>query len=212
MAIACGSLLGYRLCANFDRPYLSADLAEFWRRWHMSLSTWLRDYLYVPLGGNRGGRLATYRNLMVTMLLGGLWHGAAWNFVLWGGLHGLGLAGLRLLRERARAFALPRWLAVPATFYFVCIGWILFRSRDLGTALSVARGFVLLDAPGTSALDRRILALIGVLALVHAAGLGRLGWWRRAPAWLFAGGYALLWSAVLPFVSVDFAPFIYFQF
>ena len=89
MAIATARLLGYELTANFNFPYFAANITEFWRRWHISLSTWLRDYLYIPLGGNRGSKLFTYRNLMLTMLLGGLWHGASWNFVIWGGLHGI---------------------------------------------------------------------------------------------------------------------------
>ena len=91
MAIASAGLLGYRLTINFEHPYFASGVTEFWRRWHISLSTWLRDYLYISLGGNRGGKLRTYRNLMLTMVLGGLWHGASWNFVIWGTLHGLAL-------------------------------------------------------------------------------------------------------------------------
>ena len=100
MAIGLALLLGYQLPQNFNRPYLALSLQDFWRRWHITLSRWLRDYLYIPLGGNRGGRAATYRNLMLTMLLGGLWHGAAWTFVLWGGIHGDGAVG-RALGARA---------------------------------------------------------------------------------------------------------------
>ena len=102
MAIGLALLLGYQLPQNFDRPYLALSLRDFWRRWHMTLSRWLRDYLYIPLGGSRGGRLKTYRNLMITMLLGGLWHGASWTFVFWGGIHGGALSaerwGARALR------------------------------------------------------------------------------------------------------------------
>src|SRR4029450_13690359 len=89
MAIATAGMLGYQLTLNFDYPYFASNIAEFWRKWHISLSTWLRDYLYIPLGGSRGTKAFTYRNLMLTMLLGGLWHGASWTFVIWGGLHGL---------------------------------------------------------------------------------------------------------------------------
>lgn len=100
MAIAIAALLGFQLQLNFRFPYFASNIAEFWQRWHISLSTWLRDYLYIPLGGNRGGSIKTYRNLMITMLLGGLWHGAAWNFVIWGGLHGGALAVHRVIRSR----------------------------------------------------------------------------------------------------------------
>ena len=103
MALACAGLLGYRLAWNFDFPYLSPDISQFWRRWHMSLSSWLRDYLYIPLGGNRGGRWFVARNLLLTMILGGLWHGAAWHFVFWGGLHGLALVTHREWHARVRS-------------------------------------------------------------------------------------------------------------
>src|SRR4029078_6780569 len=107
MAIGLALLLGYQLPENFNRPYLALSLRDFWRRWHMTLSRWLRDYLYIPLGGNRKGRAKTYRNLMVTMLLGGLWHGASWTFALWGGIHGTALSGERFARERFPGFRLP---------------------------------------------------------------------------------------------------------
>jgi alginate O-acetyltransferase complex protein AlgI len=134
MAIAISRLLGYELCLNFDFPYFSRNIAEFWRRWHMSLSSWLRDYLYISLGGNRGTKLFTYRNLFLTMLLGGLWHGASWVFVAWGALHG---AALIVQREWQRvAAALPslgratRALGLPLTFLFVCLTWVPFRAAE----------------------------------------------------------------------------------
>ena len=102
MAIGLALLLGFQLPQNFNRPYLALSLQDFWRRWHMTLSRWLRDYLYIPLGGNRGGVRRTYRNLMLTMLLGGLWHGAAWTFVIWGGIHGSALSVERWAREPLR--------------------------------------------------------------------------------------------------------------
>ena len=214
MAIACAALLGYHLIRNFDRPYLASDLTDFWRRWHMSLSSWLRDYLYIPLGGSRLGKFRTYVNLFLTMLLGGLWHGAAWNFVLWGGLHGLGLAFLRALRERGVSFRLPRWIGVALTFYFVCVAWILFRAQDLSDAGVVLRAFVLLRAPGEATLDPRLLGVLAALALIHALPRtsNLTAWWRRGPGWLFAGGYALAVAVIVPFIAVNFVPFIYFQF
>ena len=107
IAIGVALLLGFQFPQNFNSPYTAVSLQDFWRRWHMTLSRWLRDYLYIPLGGNRKGRLVTYRNLMITMLLGGLWHGAAWTFVIWGGIHGVGLAVERFARDRRVAPGLP---------------------------------------------------------------------------------------------------------
>ncbi len=134
MAIGLALLLGFQFPPNFDRPYAAVTLRDFWRRWHMSLSRWLRDYLYIGLGGNRKGRVRTYVNLMLTMLLGGLWHGAAWNFVLWGGMHGSGLAVERLVDGRREAetvrWPLVRWFI---TFQLVCLAWVFFRAYNLDT-------------------------------------------------------------------------------
>ena len=133
MAIAVARLLGYELCLNFDFPFLTGSVADYWRRWHISLSSWLRDYLFIPLGGSRGGALFTARNLMLTMLLGGLWHGAGWNYVAWGGLHGLALVAQRAWERRAPALghAAMRWLGVPLTFAFVVFAFVPFRVSDV---------------------------------------------------------------------------------
>ncbi len=131
IAIGVALLCGFVFPQNFDRPYSALGFQGFWRGWHMTLSRFLRDFLYIPLGGNRGGKLLTYRNLMITMILGGLWHGAAWTFVLWGALHGAGLAGERMLSGRFRTPAVLRWAI---TFHLVVLGWVLFRSPDLGIA------------------------------------------------------------------------------
>ncbi|MBL8723843.1 MAG: MBOAT family protein [Planctomycetes bacterium] len=136
MAIGLGLMLGFHFPINFDAPYRSASITEFWRRWHISLSTWLRDYLYVPLGGNRHGSLRTYANLLLTMLLGGLWHGAAWNFVAWGGYQGLWLVLERLAGKRPLYSALPAALRIAITFVVVLAGWVWFRARDLGHAVA----------------------------------------------------------------------------
>jgi alginate O-acetyltransferase complex protein AlgI len=140
-SIARGSaqLLGFHFMVNFRQPYFAQSLQDFWRRWHISLSSWLRDYLYIPLGGNRKGRLRTYANLMLTMLLGGLWHGANWTFVIWGGIHGGGLALERLLTgggdvANARSF-IGRWLRRLLIFNVVCLAWIFFREPSLHQAL-----------------------------------------------------------------------------
>ena len=127
-------LEGFRIIENFNSPYLAISITDFWRRWHMSLSRWLRDYLYIPLGGNKKGSVRTYINLLVTMLLGGLWHGANWTFVAWGGLHGLYLAVERLFgldrMDRSRLSPLQRWLMGIFTFHLVCVSWVLFRSPN----------------------------------------------------------------------------------
>jgi len=213
MALAMAMLFGYRLCTNFAHPYLAVSITEFWRRWHISLSTWLRCYLYVPLGGNRGSRLATYRNLMLTMLLGGLWHGAGWNFVIWGGLHGLGLSVARNWRERGGRQRYPA-LSLPVTFVFVCFCWIFFRAQSLGDALTVARAFLLFSSGGEARLSRWLLAAFLGLAGLHVLSYRRWAfeWWRRPPLWAFATGYGVAAALVLTLLSVDTRPFIYFQF
>lgn len=142
MAIGLAALLGYRFPRNFDQPYRSASLQEFWRRWHISLSSWLRDYLYIGLGGNRGGPLYVCRNLMLTMLLGGIWHGAKWTFLIWGGLHGIVLSLERLWREvkPKRWPSLPWPIAVIFTFHIVVLGWIFFRAETFDGALDFLSG------------------------------------------------------------------------
>jgi alginate O-acetyltransferase complex protein AlgI len=147
MAIGLALLLGVRLPNNFARPYCAHSIVEFWRRWHITLSFWLRDYLYIPLGGNRHGRLREIANILVTMALGGLWHGANWTFVIWGVLHGIGVAFVHLLGRTPGASifrAIPQWLAVLITFHFVTLAWVFFRASTLEQALTV------LQAPFTA--------------------------------------------------------------
>ena len=137
IAIGVANLLGYQFPQNFNQPYRASSVQDFWRRWHITLSNWLRDYLYIPLGGNRDGAWFTYRNILITMLLGGLWHGASWNFVIWGGLHGAALVIERLLGvtgERAKAvgyLAVVWWFI---TFHFVCLTWVFFRAPTFDDA------------------------------------------------------------------------------
>jgi len=174
MAIGAALLFGIRLPINFDSPYQSAGIIEFWRRWHITLSRFLRDYVYIPLGGNRKGPARRYLHLLLTMLLGGLWHGAGWTFVIWGGLHGLYLAinhGWRAIRaKRIPQLALPgalgRRLAQMITFLAVVVGWVLFRSADLTTAASLLRtmsGFNGLMLSGELPVDRVAFLTIGLL-------------------------------------------------
>jgi alginate O-acetyltransferase complex protein AlgI len=215
MAIGLALLLGDQLPQNFNRPYTALSLQDFWRRWHMTLSRWLRDYLYIPLGGNRGGRRRTYRNIMLTMLLGGLWHGAAWTFLIWGGIHGAALSAERWLRERSGGFRLPVWAAWLVTFHVVCVAWVFFRAPDLGTAFDVLGGLGL-SGPAP------LVTLPLVLLVVTAVAIQVLppGWWRTAEAWLVSRPVAvqgLLVGALI--VAADaavgqqgVAPFIYFRF
>lgn len=139
MAIGLGLMVGLKFPENFDNPYLSTSLTEFWRRWHISLSRWLRDYLYIPLGGNRAGRARSYFNLMVTMALGGLWHGASWTFMIWGIWHGLGLVVGRAWNAM-RMPAIPAIVGHVATLVFVMVGWTLFRADDWQTAATMFGG------------------------------------------------------------------------
>ena len=136
MAVGLALMMGFVLIQNFDSPYQARSITDFWRRWHISLSTWLRDYLYIPLGGNRRGPLRTYANLMTVMLLGGLWHGASWNFVIWGGIHGGMLALERKLGKSHPLRRLPPALGVASTFVIVCLSWVFFRAKTLGQALT----------------------------------------------------------------------------
>jgi D-alanyl-lipoteichoic acid acyltransferase DltB (MBOAT superfamily) len=180
MAIGLSRLYGVKLPLNFNSPYKAGDISEFWRRWHMTLSRFLRDYLYLPLGGNRHGALLRYRNLMLTMLLGGLWHGAAWTFVLWGGLHGLYLVvhhGWRALRGERPA---NRWSHV-LTFLAVVLAWVLFRAPDVATAADIygalagANGIALphgLAAHGHSLAQAGIHATFGGIRWIEFGGLG----------------------------------------
>lgn len=213
MAIGLARMFGFEFPQNFDHPYLSRNITEFWRRWHISLSSWLRDYLYVSLGGNRRGRVRTYANLMITMLLGGLWHGASWTFVVWGGLHGLGLAVHRLVSERwPSPGRIRRAIGLPATLVFVMIGWVFFRAPTFRVAGVMLHKLAFVDAPGCSWPHVQSLVVL-------AAGVGAHLWvWRgralgfdfRRPASIALGVAALLID--LLYTPSVHSPFIYFQF
>ena len=166
MAIGLAALLGYRFPRNFDQPYRSTSLQEFWRRWHMSLSSWLRDYLYIPLGGNRGGIVRACINTMITMVLGGLWHGASWTFVAWGGLHG-GALSIERIWKAVKPVGWPKMPAVVGlliTFHLVCLSWILFRAESFDLAVNFLQGFARFGQP--------VSQLTPFLAGIIALGLG----------------------------------------
>jgi alginate O-acetyltransferase complex protein AlgI len=167
MAIGVSKIIGYDLPENFNMPYLALSLSDFWRRWHITLSSWLRDYLYIPLGGNRKGSFRTYVNMMITMLLGGLWHGANWTFVFWGLLHGLGIA---VAQASSRRFRLPRIVAWLLTYAFVCLTWIFFRSPSLSVAIIILKKVLWLDRGGALFIYSPLLMLLPVLILGHLLG------------------------------------------
>jgi alginate O-acetyltransferase complex protein AlgI len=212
IAIGVALLMGFVFPQNFNSPYRATSFSDFWRRWHMTLSRFLRDFLYIPLGGNRGGRLKTARNLMITMTLGGLWHGAAWGFVLWGVLHGVCLVVEHQLRGRVQA---PAWLRWAIVFNVVMFGWVLFRAESL----ELAGAFLgQLAHPGpatlwTPAIVGAVVAVIG-FQLLPPAPLERvrLGV-ARLPAPALAGVLAFVTAVVGATVpSEGVPPFIYFQF
>jgi alginate O-acetyltransferase complex protein AlgI len=211
IAIGSAALLGFRFPRNFARPYLAWSVTEFWRRWHMSLSRWLRDYLYIPLGGSRGGKWMTYRNLMITMLLGGLWHGASWNFLLWGGWHGALLSVERATDQRNES---RNPLRIALTFVRVMLGWVLFRAPTLSAA-SLIYAHMFTGPAGQSLLGVGHWVLFGIsFALSWAEE--RLAIFERfltAPAWLQAAIWALVLLCLELFGVTDAQiPFIYFQF
>ena len=216
MAIGVARIMGYDLGENFNFPYLSKSPREFWRRWHISLSDWVRDYIYIPLGGSRKGSARTYFNVVLSMLLCGLWHGAAWTFVAWGGLHGLAQAGSRLFQRKDNGLA-PAWKAGfgwTFTMLFVVCGWVLFRAEGFGKAALMLRQ-MFMPNPGIGWYYPFVPLVLSGTAAIHV--LEQCGKWREcflpeqarwySPALLFS----LLWLVVV-FYPVGFKPFIYFQF
>ncbi|MDX8399382.1 MAG: MBOAT family protein [Gallionellaceae bacterium] len=213
IAIGIAALLGYHFPRNFNQPYRSESIQEFFRRWHISLSSWLRDYLYIPLGGSRNGKVKTYRNLFLTMLLGGVWHGAAWKFVIWGGLYGAALTGERLLGLGKGSQTLwRRALSIFLVFNFVCLTWIFFRSEDISQAFGYLRSFSNTDLP-SQFLTPFILSLlaIGFAGQFMPEGmLERVGRKFVTLKAAVAVGVAIVLIDALGPEGV--APFIYFQF
>jgi D-alanyl-lipoteichoic acid acyltransferase DltB (MBOAT superfamily) len=216
IAIGVACLLGYRFPQNFNQPYRALSVTEFWRRWHITLSSWLRDYLYIPLGGNRKGRVRTYVNLMVTMLLGGLWHGANWHFVLWGALHGIALAVERLFGLGKGKRRVPVWLAWFLTFHFVCVTWVFFRADSLESALAYLGNLVGAGNVGTTTMTWWV-ALLLVIGAVTQFWPHR--WFDQAAAAYDRA--ALPVKIAIPIVVIfivaiaapgGIPPFIYFQF
>ena len=221
IAIGCALLLGFRFPRNFNAPYKATTPQEFWRRWHISLSTWMRDYVYFPLGGSRRGRMRTYINLMITMLLGGLWHGAGWTFVVWGGLHGLLLVAYRMWTRTPWHELIAcqdsktwRWISRILLFHAVCAGWVFFRASGFENAFEV---FGRLAVPGAVTLASAPVCIVLFLGL---AGQYMPSRWRNAfeielgrwPAVARGAALAVAIAVIEILGPTAVAPFIYFQF
>lgn len=225
IAIGLGEILGFDFGRNFNRPYFAIDFSDFWQRWHISLSTWLRNYLYIPLGGNRYGTFNTYRNLMLTMLIGGLWHGASWNFVIWGGLHGLYLVLQRLVAPQSESLTkklrIPAWLLQPFqmafVFVLVCITWVFFRASTFEIATTIIRKIAFFDGQGFNSVANKFEAVRGLLLIAFLYGCEALSFWipvrpllQQRPWLRIVFGSILVW--LLALFGTFGAAFIYAQF
>jgi alginate O-acetyltransferase complex protein AlgI len=219
IATGCAMLLGYRFPRNFNAPYTATDPQDFWQRWHISLSSWLRDYLYIPLGGSREGVTRTYVNLMITMLLGGLWHGASWTFVMWGGLQGVYLIGHRLWAGQKLAVAFNQtrwwpWVSRVLMFHAVCLGWVFFRAPTFTLAATILRQLGSRGAATLVAWPVMLTLLIGIFGQ-YAPRMWRKGveaTMSRMPAYANGAALALGVFVIELLGPTGVAPFIYFQF
>ena len=219
MAIGLGLMLGFVFAKNFDSPYLSESITDVWRRWHLSLSNWLRDYLYIPLGGNRGSKSRTYLNLMAVMLLGGLWHGASWNFAIWGGMHGTMLAFERAQGRNSPYRALPRPVRIAFTFAILLFTWVFFRARDLSHALGYC-GTMLGRGTGSATaglvggvVHRPYYQLSFLIAALVIWGAPQTWDFTRRITWSkVAWVFLVFLLAIVALTTQSFNPFIYFIF
>jgi D-alanyl-lipoteichoic acid acyltransferase DltB (MBOAT superfamily) len=218
LARGSAQLLGFQFMVNFRQPYLATSLRDFWRRWHISLSTWLRDYLYIPLGGNQGGEAKTYRNLIITMLLGGLWHGSNWTFVLWGAIQGAGLSIERFIfghcknREEPRGW--QKWVLRAITFHVVCLAWIFFRAQSLRDAIAMIGQLGHFQWSSSYAAAWLYLGIVGAISLLMDLTVENAG-----TEYISQGDSAVLRHSVvvvgmvllLLFAASEAHAFIYFQ-
>ncbi|MBQ6268248.1 MAG: MBOAT family protein [Clostridia bacterium] len=219
MAIGCAKCLGYDFNKNFNLPYISQSATEFWRRWHISLSTWLKEYLYIPLGGNRKGKARQYINLMLTMLLGGLWHGANWTFVFWGGINGLALCLDKIRHEKSRTGIL-RAIKIVATFLFITFTWIFFRADSFSTAWIVIKGIFTLQDGIRQPFTWSIVALVLLVACSIAAEVKSRGEQTTNGYYPIlnldsVGGLTVFFTVLGLILALAYTgenPFVYFQF
>jgi alginate O-acetyltransferase complex protein AlgI len=223
MAIGLGKIMGFKLPENFNNPYTSGSITEFWRRWHITLGTWMKNYLYIPLGGNKVNGLKLYRNLIIVFLLSGLWHGASWNFVLWGAYHGLFLVLERLFLGKLFQ-KLGKFIAVPITFLIVLTGWVIFRNENLHDGLSIIKqmyAFNFFDGKFTINNDFMCMAILASLLSLFAISQKTKSIQEKiygqdfsnTGKWLAVIGSILLFYISLSYISaLDFNPFIYFRF
>ena len=220
MALGLGLMFGFEFARNFDSPYKAQSITEFWRRWHISLSTWLRDYLYFPLGGNRKGNVRTYLNLMIVMVLGGFWHGAATKFLVWGAIHGVWLAFERVLGKSSVYAGSPRPLRVMLTFLIVNLAWVFFRANDLPAAMHYLASLFNLGggvSPNAVLLRAMFYDTGHILAMLAAAGIAFFGvqtWdlsWNVTPLRASLALGVFVW-ALVAMSTQAFNPFLYFQF
>ena len=217
VAIGVARVMGFRLKENFRRPYFAASVTEFWRRWHISLSTWFKDYIYIPLGGNRVGNLRCYFNVLVTFVISGLWHGANWTFFVWGTLHGLLQCVERALGfHRARWEGVSRYLHVLVTFCVVSLAWVFFRANSLSDVLTILGGiFTDMAMPYLRLADFMAIA-IALCVLFVKEGIDEFGWQVRiseSPAWSIRHLYMVVMIAYILLLGVlNGDQFIYFQF
>ncbi|MDP7250049.1 MAG: MBOAT family protein [Planctomycetota bacterium] len=219
MAIGLGLMLGFVFPKNFDSPYISKSITEFWRRWHISLSSWLRDYLYIPLGGNRKGDKRTYVNLATVMVLGGLWHGASWNFVIWGMIHGGWLGLERVMGKESFYRSLPGPVKVVITFLIVLISWVFFRASDLPSAVAYLKAMLgLAEVQAGAVLLGGIIykpyyLIVMALSAVIVWRMPQTWDWTRQLTWpKVIACIASFWLACILLVSQAYNPFIYFIF
>lgn len=214
MAIGLGLMMGFRFPINFNQPYRAVSITDFWRRWHISLSAFLRDYLYIPLGGNKKGAVRTYINLSLTMLIGGLWHGASWTFIAWGAYQGFWLVFERLIGKRSFYASAPRFLQIAITFVLVMFGWVFFRCENIGEAFQYIATMFGADSDATRALALRpihaLAAVGGALVLWGFPTTQQLIYKARA-SWVLPLQLAF-WIALLHLHYVSHVPFLYYQF
>lgn len=223
MAIGLALMMGFRLGINFDSPYQSRNLTEFWRRWHISLSSWLRDYLYIPLGGNRKGVLRTYLNNFLTMLIGGLWHGAAWKFVFWGAMHGIGLAvhkACKPMLDKVPDNFATRFVSWAITFIYVSLLWVFFRAADFEQSLLIIKNigidFEWNQIPQFINIRPEWSIMMGTLILFHFIPQRMAdkfqAWFVSSPWVVKLLCFVVVVQLVIEYMSEEVAPFIYFQF